>query len=217
MQNKFRINIPKQVLFLIVLVFALVLGYTVLADSTFFLYLIWNIFLAFLPFLVSALLLWYVNNKNIKISLLVVSLIFWLILFPNAPYIVTDLIHLNVNPQVPLWFDILLIFSSAYIGLYLGIHSLDHIEQIFLKYFNKNKTNILIIISIFLSSFGIYLGRFPRWNSWDLFIQPKSILLDAWNVLNDPFNNKDAYITTIAFFVFILVSYYIWKYSRKKQ
>lgn len=214
--DKFKIIIPKQILFLTIIVVALVLGYTAWVDSAFFLYLIWNIFLAFLPFVISSFLLWYSNKNNKKNFLLCAGIFIWLILFPNAPYLITDIIHLNINPSVPLWFDMVLLFSSAYIGVYLGIHSLYHIEQIIQKYFNKSITKTLLLFSIFISSFGVYLGRFPRWNSWDLFIQPKNVLGDIWDVFQNPSDNQDAYTTTLIFFIFISVSYVFWKYTKKR-
>ena len=213
----------------------MVLGYTIWSDSNYLFYLIWNIFLAFLPFLVSASLLWYKNQPARPCQLpmesrlahegagrektypiiFIFGLVIWLILFPNAPYLITDIIHLGANPSIPFWYDAILLFASAWIGIYLGIYSLFHIEQIFLTWCSQKKTDLIILIIILFSSLGIYLGRFLRWNSWDVFIQPKYILSDILNIFSKPFNHLDAYITIIVFFVFITISYRVWKYVRK--
>lgn len=193
----------------------MVLSYTIWSDSNFLLYLIWNIFLAFLPFLLSASLLWYKNQPKTYPIVFIFGLAIWLILFPNAPYLVTDIIHLGANPSIPFWYDAILLFTSAWIGVYLGIYSLFHIEQIFLSWCSKKKTDLIILIIILFSSLGIYLGRFLRWNSWDVFIQPKYIFSDVLDIFSKPFNHPDAYITIIVFFVFITISYRVWKYARK--
>ncbi|MEI7810304.1 MAG: DUF1361 domain-containing protein [bacterium] len=213
--SKYKVTLPKQIRIFVILVIVLVFGFTVWYDSSYFIYLIWNVFLAFLPYLLSANLLKYSNKEKINKIVLIFGLVFWLLLFPNAPYLASDIIHLGINPLVPAWLDIFLLFSCAWIGMYLGIYSLFHIEKILLSFWNKNKTNIAMVLIILLSSFGIYLGRFLRWNSWDIFFQPKLILNDIANIFYKPVSHLDAYITTIIFFIFITASYYSWKYVNK--
>lgn len=168
-----------------------------------------------MPFLISVSLLLYKTKEKTHLIIFIIGLFVWLIVFPNAPYLVTDIIHLGANQNVPFWLDITLLFSSAWIGLYLGIYSLSHIEKILLTWFSQRKTNVIILITILVSSFGIYMGRFLRWNSWDIFVQPKIVFKDIAIVLSDIFNYKEAYITTIVFFIFITLSYGVWKYVRK--
>lgn len=215
MDNNSKVSISRQILALTAFITILVLVFTIWTDSSYFVYLIWNIFLAFLPFFISSLLLLYKSSGNTNHIIFVVGLFFWLILFPNAPYVVTDIIHLGENMIVPIWFDIILLFSSAWVGLYLGIQSLYHIEQLFLSWYGKRKTNILVLVLIFLSSFGIYLGRFLRWNSWDIIAKPDILFKDIFNIISHPLIYPEAYITTILFFIFITGSYNIWKYLRK--
>ena len=220
MSNKYKIAVPKHIQVMIIIVVALVLGYTIYADSAYYLYLIWNIFLAFLPFFISSTILWY-ENKITKVGggktkpgIFISGLILWLILFPNAPYLITDIIHLGASHTAPLWIDSILLFSSAYIGVFLGLYSLSHIEHIFLLRFGRIKANLIILLAIFLSSFGIYIGRFLRWNSWDLFVNSKNFFVNIFDVFAHPLGHGDAYLTTIIFFVFITGSYYLWKYVR---
>lgn len=193
------------------------MGYTIWSDTSYFLYLIWNIFLAFLPFFISASLLKYQNKEKNYQPIIFLGLIIWLIFFPNAPYLVTDIIHLSENIAVPFWYDVLLLFSSAWLGIYIGVHSLFHVEQIFLLKYSKIKTGVFILLTILLSSFGIYMGRFLRWNSWDVFIQPRFILKDSLDIFYHPFDHPEAYITALIFFVFVTISYNFWKYIRKAK
>ncbi|MEI6580641.1 MAG: DUF1361 domain-containing protein [bacterium] len=209
--SDYKITLPKHIIALVVLVVVLVLGFTIRYDSDYFFYLLWNIFLAFIPFLISSKLLWYKNKEKKYPVIFVLGLTLWLVVFPNAPYVVTDLIHLIASTFVPLWINVILLFSSAWIGIFLGIISLFHIEQIILPWFGRITTDLIILGVILLSSFGVYLGRFLRWNSWDIFLQPKAILNDFIDIFSNPLSHKEAYITTIVFFVLITVSYNIWK------
>ena len=209
--NSAKIFIPKQILILTCLAVALNVIRLIWSDSTYFLYLIWNIFLAFLPFMISASILWYKNNKEINSELLWFGLIIWLFLFPNAPYLVTDIIHLGGKSIVPLWYDALLLFSSAWVGMLLALHSLSHVEQIFLTKYSKRTTQLLLSGAILLSSFGIYIGRFLRWNTWDIIVQPHYIFKDVSVIFFRPFHYLEAYIFTLLFFLFISISYLAWK------
>ena len=217
MDISFNMNISKKIRTLIIFIIILVFVYTILADSIFFIYLIWNIFLAFIPFFISAFLLWYQKKNKKNLVFIFIGLFLWLIFFPNAPYIVTDLIHLGVNPSVPLFLDIILLFSSALVGMYFAVKSLSHIEQIFLSYFSNKKTSIILLFIILLSSFGVYLGRYLRWNSWDTFLQPKYILNDVANIFFNIENHIEAFVITLVFFIFVTFSYYIYKYFKNKM
>lgn len=215
--DNYKITVPRRIIFLTVFIILLVLGYTIWSDTSYFLYLIWNIFLAFLPFFISANLLKYQSKGKTHSLIIFGGLLVWLILFPNAPYLVTDIIHLSTNVFVPFWYDVLLLFSSAWLGVYIGVHSLFQVEQIFLLKYSKIKTDVFILLTILLSSFGIYMGRFLRWNSWDVFIQPRFILKDSLDIFYHPFDHPEAYITTLVFFVFITVSYNVWKHMNSSS
>ena len=90
-----------------------------------YLFLLWNIFLAWIPFAISSLF-----NKMFLKSRWKQGLIFccWLAFFPNALYIVTDLVHLGRESTVPKWFDVLLLFSSSVVGLMMAFISLHRVE-----------------------------------------------------------------------------------------
>ncbi len=156
-----------------------------LKNTSTFLFLIWNLFLAWIPFCIALLL--EPASKKIKSKLLSIILILsWLFFFPNAPYILTDLLHLRVRHPVPHWYDLMLIASFAWTGLLLGYLSLYEV-QLFIK---KRKGQIMSwlfsIGAIFLCGLGIYLGRYLRWNTWDLLRNPLQIITDAFQSMANP-------------------------------
>lgn len=214
-------------IFLIAFVFLLILVFTIWFDSTYFIYLIWNIFLACIPFFISLNLFKSkdvflsitegnkINKFKVKSFIFGMGTFFWIIFFPNTLYLITDLIHIGANVLVPFWFDVILLSLCAYIGLYLGLNSLFYIEQILLLKFNSGKTNFIIVVYILISSFGIYLGRFLRFNSWDVFFKPKFIINDVSNIFLNPENYKEAYISTLVFFIISILFYFFWKNVKK--
>ena len=212
--NSYKIFIPKQILVLSMLAIGLDIVRIIWFDSIYFIYLLWNIFLAFIPLVISSLLLQHQeNNKKISGIFLTLSLIIWLFFFPNAPYLVTDMIHLGMNSVVPRWYDALVLFSTAWVGILLALHSLSHVEKILLVRYSKKVALLLLFILVLASSFGIYMGRVLRWNSWDIILRPKYFFNDVWAVFYHPWNYPEAYIFTFSFFFFILISYQAWKFS----
>ena len=121
-----QIDFPVQVLMLTALAIVLSFGRVVYYGSFHLIYLVWNIFLAYLPFVISSVLLWHVDHKKISKAGIIAAGVFWFLLYPNAPYLVTDFVHLGTSVVVPVWYDIILIFSCASVGLLLGFHSLYH-------------------------------------------------------------------------------------------
>jgi uncharacterized membrane protein len=134
-----------------------------------FIFLLWNLFLAWVPFQIS---LYLTNSKTTgkwKSGLLLAG---WLLFFPNALYIITDLIHLEAKTNVPVWYDAILLFTAATTGLVMAFASLYKVETFLLKQISNAAANKLIVLCLFMGSFGVYLGRFLRWNSWDIITNP---------------------------------------------
>ena len=131
-------------------------------------FLIWNLFLAWLP-LVFALLACdrYCNRAGRSWSLAGLAGA-WLVFFPNAPYIFTDLIHLTTYFRGHFWIDMVLILMCALTGLVLGFVSLYLMQSIVTRMFGRAAGWVFIAVSAGLGSFGIFLGRFLRFNSWDV-------------------------------------------------
>lgn len=156
-------------------------------DSLKYGFLIWNLFLAWTPLLFAYLLKLknyptgflsmpnsIVGKKEKFIFLALFSL--WLLFFPNAPYIVSDLIHLRWNKGTIIWFDAVLFFCFAATGLQVGLLSLYLIQKSLEEVTNRWLAFHIIAGSIWLSGFGIYMGRDLRINSWDLFTQPIELI-----------------------------------------
>ncbi len=209
--NKFII--PKQISILLLLVVLLEIARILIFHSTYFVYLLWNIFLAMIPFIISSILLFYLNNKKLKIPMFIVGGILWLFFLPNAPYIVTDIIHIGRSHSAPILYDTFLVFSSAWLGLILGMYSLLHIETIIKSKLSDKMSSLIMVAIIFLTSFGVYLGRFLRFNSWDIFYDVSLLFNNILGITTKPTDHTDAYWFTMLSFVFIYLSYRAWKYN----
>lgn len=209
-----KINVPKQIITLLILFIILSTVRVLIFNSNYYVYLFWNIFLAVLPFIISLILLKFANNKKLTKPLLIIGGIFWLLLLPNAPYIVTDLIHLNRSRGAPLIYDVFLVFSCAWTGLLLGLYSISHIEKIIRLKYKAHTTALIIAFIILLTSFGMYLGRFLRFNSWDIFSSSSLLFTKVTEIFAKSADYREAYIFTGLSFVFLYLSYRSWKYSR---
>ncbi|MEM6316184.1 MAG: DUF1361 domain-containing protein [Bacteroidota bacterium] len=175
-----------------------------------FLFLIWNLFLAWIPYLLSLVVKrLQTKGKLWPITLALIGL--WLLFFPNAPYLVTDLLHLKQRSIIPYWYDVILFLSFSVTGLLLGLMSLYPIHQFFKQYLPKPLEHGLIILLIFLGSLGVYIGRFLRWNSWDIIYQPKGLLTDLHNILFYPSELFPELGITALFFFLLYPLYWLVK------
>ena len=170
-------------------------------------FLIWNLFLAWLP-LVSALLLWALHQYAPRFKLFQWPLLLgWFLFFPNAPYLVTDFLHLTERQQVPLWYDLLLIFSFAWNGVILGIVALWIVQDLLATQYNRVVSLLVVCVTLVTSGFGIYLGRFLRWNSWDAIFNPHLLAADILPRLTDPFAHPRTLVVTLLFSSFLTIAY----------
>lgn len=177
------------------------------SGSLMFVFLTWNLFLAWIPFLLAFVLSEMNTNGTSRIKKVGVFAA-WLLFFPNSPYILTDLFHLRLRSEVPLWFDLVLILSFAWNGLLLGYSSLMEIQKVLRTRLSAGIVNFFIAGLLVLCSFGIYLGRYPRYNSWDILTNPITLLSDIFNMILDPMNNTRMVGVTFFFSVFLMVSYW---------
>ena len=211
-----KIKIPKQIGSLLILAIILNILRIFLFSSNTFVYMFWNIFLAFIPFFISSLLILYTNKDDLVKPFFIVGFIFWFLFLPNAPYVVTDFIHLGRSHAVPVMYDIFVLFTSASVSLLMGLYSLRQMERIFLLKFSPKITNMIIFIVILFASFGIYLGRFLRFNSWDIFTSHDSLISSIGKIFTQSNNYENVYTYTLLFFVFIYISYISYKNSNTK-
>jgi uncharacterized membrane protein len=153
--------------------------------------------------------------KN-KISLIVL-LIVWLLFFPNAPYIFTDLFHLRLKLAMPLWFDFTMIMSFAWTGLLFGFLSLWDIEKQLAKSMKRKYIAIISVALLFIGSFGIYIGRYLRWNSWDIISEPFKLIYDIGERIINPFSHPRAWGMTILMGIFLNILYWSFRLIRKRE
>ena len=146
-----------------------------------FLFLGWNLFLAWIPYGISLLLK---ERQSLPFKLIIISA--WLLFFPNAPYIITDLLHLRARPPVPLWYDMLTIFAFAWTGLIFGFLSLIRVQKILIREWGVTVGHLLTGGAFLLAGLGIYIGRFLRWNSWDIVTRPFHLIADLATIFTDP-------------------------------
>lgn len=171
-----------------------------------FAFLHWNLFLAWVPYVV-ALVLVALNRVRAPGWLLALPGVVWLLFLPNAPYILTDFIHLGAIPGAPMWFDALLIGAFAGTGLLLGMASLLLVHDVVGSRLGSVAGWALAIGSLALSSLGIYLGRFPRFNSWDVLTNPQGLVGTVLYRLGDPLGNPFLLSFATAMTAGLVVSY----------
>ena len=135
----------------------------------------------------------------------------WLLFLPNAPYIITDLLHLRVSDTRLLWLDVLVINAFALNGLILFYYSLLEMKTILSHYLNDKKLRLTIATIPFITGFGVYLGRFLRYNSWEILSSPKFLFVDILNIAVQPFENKEAWLFTLLFGTFLSIGFWMFK------
>ncbi|MBL8967715.1 MAG: DUF1361 domain-containing protein [Spirochaetaceae bacterium] len=198
---------------------ALLYGFRVVASGRIsYLYLLWNLFLACVPFLIAAVasLLFRRAAPGRRRSVAVAPVVLlWLLFYPNSPYIFTDFIHLVnkvylrakpaewIDLNALVWYDIVMNAAFAFIGHFIGLVSMWLMQALMRAAWGRMAARAGVLAAIFLSGFGIYLGRFSRLNSWDLLFSPIRVLGEATEALSDP----KAILFSLVFGLFILLSY----------
>ena len=164
----------------------------------------WNLFLAWMPLFLS---LWFErvsqHEPGSKLKLASIGTL-WLLFFPNAPYVITDFIHIQHTTGIPAWHDALMIFSYAMTSLICGLLSFHWMRQNLMQIIPKWSEYVMLAV-LPLSGFGIYLGRVKRLNSWHPFTKPGLLLQQILESLV----NKQAILMTLEFSVMIGISYLV--------
>jgi uncharacterized membrane protein len=168
----------------------------------------WNLLLAWIPF-VLALLVYKRARSGLSTPLLAGSCLLWLLFLPNAPYLVTDLKYVGDHGGVPVLYDVVLLSAAAWAGLLLGLVSLFLMHVVWRQRLGAATAWGLVVGVLATSSFGIYLGRVQRWNSWDLFIRPSSLVARIAQGLLDPLAHPRPMALTVLFTAFLLASYLV--------
>ncbi len=219
MENLYRQIYPSR--FRLAL-FALLCGATVfsfilfrlraiLSGSDEYAFLIWNIFLAWIPLgfaYAAELFSW---NRKTLLLIMPLAAFLWLLFFPNAPYILTDLFHLSwkKSGDIPIWFDTLMLLWFVWTGLSLGLISMFMMQNIIRREFGRIASWLFVLSVGFLASLGIYIGRFLRWNSWDVLFNPHDRFVELLYYSSNPSLQSIMFIGIFsALFIFIYISIY---------
>lgn len=142
-------------------------------------FLVWNLFLAAIPVVFA-----YLARRKSHGTWFFLFAGVWLVFFPNAPYIVTDLMHIRTARPANLWLDVLALGAAALTGLFAGLVSLRWMQEALLRRGTKPALGwAFALFASLLAGFGVYLGRFQRWNSWDIVTRPTELLAEAWSAL----------------------------------
>jgi uncharacterized membrane protein len=180
-----------------------------------FAFLTWNLFLAWIPFVIAVGVA-AVHTRGGPRALLWLLGVGWLLFLPNAPYILTDFIHLGRVGGAPLWFDAAMIGSFAFVGLTLGLGSLLVVHHVVEARAGRIAGWAVAVSSLVLSAIGVYLGRFPRFNSWDVLTNPDGLLAVVLQRLADPLGNPFLLRFGVVMSTLLLGSYLIaWVLGRR--
>jgi uncharacterized membrane protein len=185
----------------------LLIGRIYLSRSGTYFFLTWNLFLAWLPYLGSLWATYLHHRQPGRWQILLIPGLLWLIFFPNAPYIITDFVHLRPREPLPIWYDLGMLSAFAWAGLFLAVFSLRAMQGVVKALVGAPASWLFVASVLGLSGLGIYLGRFLGWNSWDLFFQPHTILTDVTVRLADPLSHLQTFGVTLLFAAFLLVCY----------
>lgn len=170
-------------------------------------FLLWNLILAWIPYICS-ILAYALHLANPKQWLRIIPIgLASIVFFPNAPYIVTDFLHLIPRFPVPIWYDIGMLAAFSWAGILLGVYALRLLHCIIEDWMGKWVGWLFVVCIVNLSGIGIYMGRFLRWNSWDLVTKPKEIFWDIAVRVRYPFDNMQTYGVAFLFAALLLSCY----------
>ena len=166
-------------------------------------YLVWNLFLAWVPYLITT----YCIKKEMSAWRFGPFFVVWLLFFPNAPYLVTDIIHITSHAGHVVWYEGLIFFFFGWIGILLGTLSLIEMRGYFRAHLSRWMSELLVFAICAVSSFGIYLGRFERWNSWDVLTHPADLLRHSYTVSASLGHTGTPLTFVVAFTAFLYTIY----------
>ncbi|KAA8782966.1 putative membrane protein [Paenibacillus sp. 4624] len=166
------------------------------SGSNMYAFLDWDMFLAWVPFLISTMIALNFRRKAVRpgwMGMMWIGLLglIWLFFLPNAAYLFTEMLHafryFIAQPESVFWFEmdfwysLTLTFGVAIVGLMLSICSIRQIEHVLQRFVHRFVCWIIVGFVLLLSGVGVYIGRFNRWNSWDIVSRPGQIVIDLMN------------------------------------
>ena len=197
------INLPN--IYMIACCIILLLARIYLIENFRYIFLIWNLILAYVPYFIAN----RIENNTGRLTTCKNGIYFgvWLLFFPNAPYLISDFIHLHHSTSRVLWYDVALLFMFAFTGMYLAIKSANNIHNWLIALLGKGWAFISMIVCFLLSGFGIYLGRVERWNSWNIVNAP----LHLWHEITELIFTRIIWEYTIVYFILTSSIYFLFR------
>ncbi len=173
--------------------------------DSFYRFLDWNLFLAWIPvaFAVSAYEFARRGHGLIATALGVL----WLLFFPNAPYMLTDFIHLHESPTTPLWYDGLMLSAFAWTALLLGFFSLYLMQTLWRRSAGSPLSWFGVVAVLALGSLGVYIGRYIGFNSWDALLHPLRVVHVIDTRLENPLHHPRLFASLVVLTSFLTVAY----------
>lgn len=209
----FKKDTPLLSMLVITSIFAAILSISrfYFSENLRFTFLIWNLFLAWLPVVFAWLVRRQLHKQEQflgKRPFILFLMLLWLLFLPNAPYIVTDFVHLRPMKNTPLWFDALMIFSFAITGLLLGFLSLDWLQTAVQQRYGRLTGWLFAFASLSLTGIGVYIGRVLRWNSWDILTRPTAVFADVLNNYLDTTLAWQTWSLSLTIIIALMLSYF---------
>ena len=171
-------------------------------------FLVWNLFLAWIPFALAVLVYDRYRRGSSMVALAPLAFA-WLVFFPNAPYLITDLVHLSPYTDVPQWFDVFTFAAFAWTGMLLGFASLYLMQSVAKALLGTLAGWVFVLVALGLGSFGVYLGRVHRLNSWQVFSDPMPLASDVWTRLQSPLVEARMVGMTLFLTAFLAIAYFV--------
>ncbi len=205
MKEIFTGKISRLVLVSFIFVTITCFAYVIPTNDLKWILIIWNCFLAVVPLYCAMVAEYFIYRKK-KLYVGVFSVV-WLLFFPNSLYMLTDFKYISdfsitpwdnyqaIGYNIIHWIFLANLVVSIFSGVLFGMISLYIMQNLCLKRFSRFKTALFVVFVMLLSSFGIYIGRFPRLNSWDV-IRP-------WYLIEKIFSSMTEF--TIFFVLFFTV------------
>lgn len=194
------------------------------SGSNMYAFLDWDIFLAWVPFLISTMIALIFRRKAVRPGWLGMTLtgllgLSWLFFLPNAAYLFTEMLHgfryFIAQPESAFWFEmdfwysLTLTFGVAIVGLMISTCSIRQIEHVLRLFVHRFVCWIIVGFILLLSGVGVYIGRFNRWNSWDIVSRPGQIVIDLMNDLSSASSLLVEFVTlmfVIQVFAYVIIS-----------
>jgi uncharacterized membrane protein len=178
-------------------------------DSMRFVFLYWNLILAIIPAILAYWLVVRIKNHGWFKWQQILLTFGWLAFLPNSFYLITDMVHLRPNYEASLYFDVVMLGSFMLNGFFLGYISIYLVHEELKKRFSADFSLSMVGIIFLLCSFATYLGRFTRWNTWDIILQPAGLLFDVSDRFVNPTQHNETYLSTASLFIVLFSAYLV--------